>query len=124
MKLEKDGKYTILSFGEFGFPYSRKITLKSASIEKYAQYDKSIKITFVQKSCRTLLATRIHGCKEVYFFQGWIDLDTEMYRESKINNSGVKSSYTLMSFDKKYIEIAIDSAKGAPYIVISEKTGI
>ena len=39
VKLKPGNRYTIVGLGEFGFPYSRKITLDSVHFGKYAQYD-------------------------------------------------------------------------------------
>lgn len=113
LSLVPNQKYTICKMGEFGFPFSWKITIKSVSVSKYAQYDNSILLVFVEKGKRKPIGMRFHGdYQQFIIYEGHIDLNTETFVEDHLDGS--KSS--LLSFSSEYMTRALNSTDQKPII--------
>jgi len=113
--LKPDNKYTILGMSEFGFPFHIHVRHKVLKRMEngYAQYKDAYAWAFVKKGCRRAAGFYIYGDRTFYVFEGWIDLDTHMFKK------GSNESY--FSFSDKYITDALKST-GSKAIEISVKT--
>lgn len=113
LNLVPEQKYTICKMGEFGFPISWKIILKSVKVGPYAQYKDSVVLMFVPKGKRKVAGMRLHGdYQQFMIFEGHVDLDTEMF--VKNYSDGSKSS--LESFSPDYMIRALNSTSQKPII--------
>ena len=113
LNLVPEQKYTICKMGEFGFPISLKIILKSVKVGPYAQYKDSVVLMFVPKGKRKVAGMRLHGdYQQFMIFEGHVDLDIEMF--VKNYSDGSKSS--LESFSPDYMIRALNYTSQKPII--------
>lgn len=113
LNLIPEQKYTICKMGEFGFPISWKITLKSVKVGPYAQYKNSVCLMFVLKGKRKVTGIRLHGdYQQFMIFEGHVDLDTEMF----VKNFSDGSKSSLESFSPEYMIRALKSTSQKPVI--------
>lgn len=110
-KLEPGKRYTLFSISDFGFPYAMHITLEEAGIRPYAQYQESAYLSFKQKKHRRLSSVIFTPIKRFAIWEGWIDVNADMWGESEKSGNGVtvtQSKYS--SFDGRYFQDGLDSA--------------
>jgi hypothetical protein len=123
-KLEGGKRYTLVKYNDFGFPCATQITLVSAEVKPYAQYDKNdnLKLVFKKKGGRKLLATNIHGISAALIYEGWVDVNTEMCpNEYSRSGSGLLVGRSLMCFDSQYMDNALTSLEQKPLVTLNLK---
>lgn len=107
-KLEAGKRYTLVGLGEFGFPYSVQLTLVSVEQKGYAQYREGVELKFKKKRGQRVLGTRFYGRKECIIYEGWVEVDTNMFK------NGSKASYAC--FDERYLQEAEESVSQKPIV--------
>lgn len=114
--LKVGNRYTIIRFGEMGFLHHRKIELVQYKVEAFAQYPESEVLIFKEKSKRHLAGTRFLPHDDFLVYEGWVDVNTEMFVETDISPTGMTCRRSLLSFDREYFEIAKRSVPKAPIL--------
>jgi hypothetical protein len=118
-KLHPGQKYTIWGLSEFGFPYTRQITLQSAEISKYAQYREAVKLVFKIKGKRSMSGLWVLPIHDFIVYDGWVTVDANPYKKVTEQN-GVTVSETHLSFDGHYLKNARNSITAEPvYMQVS-----
>ena len=104
--LKKEGRYTIFTISDFGFPAAMQITLKEITNTRYAQYDDAVRLVFVLKGKRKLFQKYFYSTSFI-ICEGWVNVDNSKSTElvSKDSTCTVtRSKYC--SFDSRYIDDA------------------
>lgn len=66
-------QYTLLIENSFGFIVSRKVKIKKAFIESYAQHKETLVIHYIEKGKRKITGTRFIDNK-ICIIEGWKDI--------------------------------------------------
>jgi hypothetical protein len=112
-------KYTLFGFNEFGFPFSQHVVIDKAYIGKYAQYDNALYIVYKPKRKRTWYKKVITPNNTMVIWEGWHNVQDNMYKESEEIN-GVVIQMSLNCFDKTYLHDALKSVSVEPLAVIDQ----
>lgn len=111
-------KYTVVSMGEFGFPYQMQMTLVKVKVEPYAQYGKSYVLEFKQPKKRLNRMLRFYGDRPLIVWEGWVNPKTDMYIKSGVkdySSGAVTIQESLPCFDLEYLRIARYSVQQEPF---------
>ena len=106
-------KITITGTTDFGFPYSRQVTLKDVECCEYAQYRNAFKITFRQKRKRKDSYAFFHEGKTFAIYKGHVELNADPFGKPETENyDGLevaikKSKYS--GCDPRYMRDIFDS---------------
>lgn len=121
-KLEVGKSYTLVKYGEFGFPYSVQFKLIKMEIKPYAQYTESLLLYFVVKGKRKQSGIRLYGNNRLAIWEGFENPNVEMFDAPVMGESGliVKKSFGT-SFDSSYMSRALKSVEAKPIILLEEK---
>lgn len=109
-------RYTFVKLSDFGFPYSALLELVEIKVEPYAQHAETTVLTFKLKGKRKLRHLRIFNRDEYLVYDGWVEVDTEMYVETLPSSDDTKVSRSLRSFDNEYLYRAMRSVAQKPLI--------
>jgi len=115
-KLEAGKKYTLVGMGEMGFPYQLKFTHLETRLEGYAQYTEGAMVVCKPKGKRHARGYHFYGSKECLVYEGWIEVNTDMYATRTTTASGNVILESRSSFDKEYMEVAKNSTTSKPII--------
>jgi hypothetical protein len=106
-------KVTLFGFSDFGFPVVRQTTIREVE-----QHDNGSKVLIHKpKRKRTWYRKTVDKRSELYVFDGWIDLEAEMYTET--SPAGGKMSKAC--FDDAYMTEGLASAGIEPLMVINPR---
>lgn len=115
-------KYTFVKLSEFGFPHAVKIELVEFKIESYAQYPETTVLKFKLKGKRNLRGLRIFERDSYLVYEGWVEVDTEMYVETlPATPGGLPCQRSLSSFDNEYL---MRAKRSVPQIALIENIRI
>lgn len=106
-------KYTLVSMGEFGFPYKVQGVIVAVEFRPYAQYDDAVRITIKPKHKRKMYMYTFYGSKPLIVWNGHVEANTEMITSSSEEN-GVTVMRSRLSLDPQYLIDAKNSVKDAP----------
>ena len=109
-------KYTLVKLSDFGFPYSAQLELAESKVEPYAQHAETVILAFKLKGKRKLRHLRIFNRDEYLVYEGWLEVDTEMYVETLPSTDDTTVSRSLRSFDNEYLYRAKRSVAKTPLI--------
>ena len=109
-------RYTLVKLSDFGFPYAAQLELAESKVEPYAQYPETVVLAFKLKGKRKLRHLRIFNRDEYLVYQGWIEVNTEMYVETLPGTDDTTVSRSLRSFDNEYLYRAKRSVAQKPLI--------
>lgn len=115
-KLDVGKQYTLVSMGEFGFPYAIQMKLTGVEATKYAQYDDAVQIDFIVKGKRKETGIRFYGSKKLVIWEGFVNPNVEMYGAAKVSNGMTVRESKWSSFDPRYIQTAINSVEQTPIV--------
>lgn len=120
--LKTGHRYTLVKMGDMGFPFALHLELVEQKIEPYAQYAATVLLIFKLKGKRKLRQVRIFGHDDYLIYEGWVEVNTEMYVEE--DKSGLMTvRRSLASCDIEYLLRAKRSVAQAPLIEqISEES--
>ncbi len=107
-------KYTIVRFGEMGFLFSVQLTLIRVDIKPFAQYPESVVLVFRKKCGRAPSGLRFLPNDDFLVYEGWVNVNTEMYVSSSVSPTGMNCKQSLLSFDREYLMIAKRSVGKEP----------
>lgn len=115
--LKVGGQYTFVKFGEFGFPYHKKITLLEIRVQPYAQYPETVALVFKEKGKRKASGVRFYGqdYEQYLIYEGHHDVNTEAFVKT-IEGPFSVAKQSLASFDGEYLTRAKASVNGQPVI--------
>ena len=109
-------RYTLVKLNDFGFPYKAQLELVEQKITPYAQHRETMLLTFKLKGKRNLRELRIFERDNYLVYEGWIEVDTEMFVENVPGVPGLVVQKSLRSFDDEYFTRAKKSVAQAPLI--------
>ena len=108
-------RYTVLYLNEMGMGASSvQFVHHEARFGSYAQHSDAVQLIMKPKRKREFRQMWFHGSKEFAVFQGWVELDTEMFSAPVDDGLFTSRKAKYLSFDKRYLFDAIKSAKVAP----------
>lgn len=107
-------KVTMFGLSEWGFPVTRQTTITEVN-EVSRGY---VEVIHRPKRKRKCYKKTIAPREEVYIFDGWIEINAEMFTET--SPSGAQTSKAC--FDDSYITDGLKSAGQDPLIVINKAT--
>lgn len=116
MEEEVGEKFTLVSFTEFGFPYTLQFKLKKIDVVRYAQYPHALELVFRKKQARTDRRMVFLPGQEILIWRGWVDPDVDMWKGGTERYGDVTVNTGLNSFDDKYLKIAKFSVGRLPDI--------
>ena len=114
--LKAGHRYTLVKLNDFGFPYKANLELVEQKIEPYAQYTETMLLTFKLKGKRNLRQLRIFERDNYLVYDGWIEINTEMFVEELPGVAGLVIQKSLRSFDDEYFSRAKKSVPQVPLI--------
>jgi hypothetical protein len=118
MTLQAQKKYTLIVNSELGFGVSAiQFTMHTVQVGRYAQYDNCIEIIFTPKRKRNLHSIKFYGKKDFALFEGWVEVDTNMFAEPEDQGIIVVRKAKYPSFDDRFMDDAIASVKVAPLFI-------
>ena len=109
-------KYTLVKLGDFGFPFTLQLELVEHKIVPYAQHRETALLTFKLRRKRNPRQLRIFERDEYLVYEGWVEVDTEMYVKTLPAINGLTCKQSLRSFDNEYLMRAKRSVPQPPLI--------
>ena len=109
-------RYTLVKLNDFGFPYKAQLELVDQKITPYAQHAETILLTFKLKGKRYLRELRIFERDKYLVYEGWIEVDTQMFVQKLPGVHGLSVQKSLRSFDDEYLNRAKNSVAQLPLI--------
>lgn len=122
-KLEIGKTYTMVKYGEFGFPYKVQFKLIGKEVKPYAQYQESLVLMFIEKGKRKQKGIRVHGNNRFAIWEGFVSPNVEMFNAPEAGSIPaitVRKSFG-SSFDSSYMERALNSVEQKPLVMVYEK---
>lgn len=113
-KLEVGQKYTIASYGAFGFAYSIQFELVEVQAKPWAQYRETVVLVFKQKGKRKLRQLRFYDYSRFIVWAGYVEPNVSMWATEGERENGVTFKRSFESFSNEYLERALASVKQEP----------
>ena len=113
-------KATFFKTNDAGFPQSIKCTVERIEVRDYAQYTNAVFIVFKPKGKRKLKQIIYKPYQDLLVYADHVDLNVEMFVSTK-TMAGVTIRESLMCFDKRYYDLAMNSTTQEPLTFIRAK---
>jgi hypothetical protein len=120
--LQQGQKVTLFYITDFGGMAQSKITVDKVEYTNYAQYDQTVKLTFIPERKRTKYYKHFHG--DMLIYNGWLELPEEVLHSIEKTGTGMIITQTkYMSCDKKQYDEILNhfEEKGARPIINTYK---
>ena len=117
MNLEqlKNRKVTMFGLSEFGFPVTRQTTVREAT--RNGRY---VELIHKPKRKRRWFKKTVQPSEEIYVFDGWIEINAEMYTETSSNGHRMSKQ----CFSEEYTTDALKSAGQEPLMIINQRSDV
>ena len=109
-QLQEGQKVTIFKCNDFGFPYTLQTKIEKVEYKDYAQYKSIPCIQHRPKRKRTSYVIKFTDNEKTLIFDGWVDINVDMWATSNTNSNGVTTRRSLQCFDNGYFDIAMKQA--------------
>lgn len=120
-ELKQGRKVTIFKFSDFGFPVIFNTVIEQVLIEKWAQYNETMKMIHKPKRKRSFYSNRLLPDEKLLVYDGWLEVDID-----KLTNNVIKENeYVTVKqsrygcFDSQYLTDIVNLLNQEPIVKLN-----